>query len=89
LFINSHAPRTRKAREVVVEVENFELHFLDHNSFIDTTVIQRIPAEDILAAWSDERRRKGTIPPSLQRRIQAAAQSHRVLTADELAAILD
>jgi hypothetical protein len=89
LFINSEPPRTKKAREVVVEVQNFELHFLNHKSFVDTTTIQRIPAEDILKAWPDESRRKGIIPSSLQRRIKAAAQSHGVLTADELSAILN
>jgi hypothetical protein len=46
----SLAPRTSKAREVAVEVENFELHFIDHSSFIDTTVIQGIPTNDILMA---------------------------------------
>jgi hypothetical protein len=88
LFINSKPPRTARARAVAIEVENFELHFLDHGSFIDTTVVHRLPAEDILMAWSDEHRRKGNIPPSLRQRIQAAAQSHGVLTADELDAIL-
>ena len=88
LFINSKPPRTAKARAVVVEIQNFELHFLGHSSFIDTTVIQRVPIEDILIAWSEEHRRKGIIPPSLQRCIQTAAQSHGALTADELDAIL-
>ncbi|MGH6842465.1 MAG: hypothetical protein ACREDV_10310 [Methylocella sp.] len=72
----------------MVQIENYELPFLHHRSFIDTTALQRIPAEEALMAWSDEDRRKGSIPPSLQKRIQIAAQSHGALTADELAAIL-
>jgi hypothetical protein len=103
LFINSRPPYTRKARaaavrinefevrahEAAVRINNFELHFLDHESFVDTTVLQRIPAEDILKAWADDSRRKGSIPPSLRRRIKDAAQPHGVLPPEELSAILN
>lgn len=88
LFINSKPPFARKAKEVAVELSNFELHFLDHASYVDTTSLQRMDACAITTAWGDENRRKGFLPPSVQRKIKAAAQAHGVLSADELDAIL-
>ncbi|WP_372423996.1 hypothetical protein [Salinarimonas chemoclinalis] len=90
LFINSDPPFSRKAKQVVLGVASFQLPFLVRDSYIDTTILQKtlVPA-DLEQAWNDPARDKGFVPPSLRLQIKAAAQSHNVLTADELSAILN
>jgi hypothetical protein len=74
--------------QVVVEIANFELHCIQHNSFVDTTVIQAIPAAHVAAAVASEEGRRGALPLSLRKRICDAVQSHGVLPPDQSAAVI-
>jgi hypothetical protein len=88
-FINSELPYSRKAREVAVSISNFELHCIKHESFVDTTALAKLALDEFVKAASSEDGRRGSIPPSLRKRICEAAESHNVLNAEELQAVLD
>jgi hypothetical protein len=88
-FINSDRPYSRKAREVVLEVTSFELHCIQHDSFIDTTVLQKLPPEAVTAAVATENGRRGAVPPFLRRRIVETVDGHKVLPPDELEAVMN
>lgn len=87
LFINSDAPASRKARDFAVCVAQHELPILRHESFIDTTSIERLHPDEVAAALAEPQRHRGPVSPTLRRRIKEAAASHGALNADELAAI--
>jgi hypothetical protein len=87
-FINSDPPYSRRAREFVVEIANFELHFLRRDSFVDTTVIQVMPEGDIISAASKEDGRRGFLLPSLRKRICEAVEAHGVLPPDQYATVI-
>lgn len=89
LFINSEPPYSRRAKAVVVTIENFELHCIDHRSYVDTTVVQEIPSEEILKAIALEEGRRGALPPFLRRRVIEAVGLHDVLSQDEIEAIVN
>jgi len=88
-FINSDPPYGRKARQVAVHISNFELQCITHDSYVDTTWLAPIPAEEVGKAMASEEHRRGSVPPFLRTRICEAAQSHNVLTADQRAAVLE
>jgi hypothetical protein len=88
-FINSDPPYGRRARQVAVHISNFELQCITHDSYVNTTWLPSIAAEDVGNARASERHRRGSVPPSLRARICEAAKSHNVLTADQLAAVLE
>lgn len=88
-FVNSEPPQFRKARELAVSITNFEAHFLSHTSFVDTTNLLTIRSTLVSGALLDEERHHGSIAPSLRQRIRDAAQSHNVLTSDDLALVVD
>lgn len=84
-FINSDPPRARKARGFAVAIQNFELTCISHESFVDTTTIEKLIEKDVSAALSEPNRNKGFLSPTLRERICQAAHSHGVLSQDELA----
>jgi hypothetical protein len=88
-LINSAPPYTRRARDVVVVIDNFELHCIQHTSYVDTTTLVCIPAEQIIGAIAVEEGRRGALPPFLRQRICEAVDTHGVLTPDEIAAVLN
>jgi len=73
---------------VAVSIENFEAHFLNHTSYVDTTTLLQIENALVAGAWAQEDRRCGKIAPFLQERIKEGAQSHNVLEEDDLALVL-
>ncbi|MGR9406265.1 hypothetical protein ACU8MI_06900 [Rhizobium leguminosarum] len=87
-FINSDPPQFRKARQVVISIESYEAHFLNHTSYVDTTNLLTIEPALAQGAWAQEDRRCGSIAPFLQDRIKEGANSHNVLHADDLALVL-
>lgn len=88
LYINSKAPAFRKARDVAVEIENFEAAFLQHNSFVDTTSHETLTEEEISGACADAERLHGFLIKAVQDRIKAMVASHEVLAPGPRAAIL-
>ena len=78
----------RKARDIAVSITNFEAHFLNHTSYVDTTRLLAIDAALVNGALAHEDRLHGSIAPFLQSRIKLAAQSHDVLTDDDLALVV-
>ncbi len=87
-YINSDAPQYRRAREVAIEVSNFEISCLTHTSYIDTTyVVTDLPEKQLSEAIRDPKRRHGSISPSLRRRIVATAAAHGVLSPEHAAAL--
>lgn len=89
-FVNTDPPYTRLARKLVLPVPSFQLHFLTHDSFIDTTSVQKqLDASSLAAAWANPARYKGMIPPSLINTIKQYASSHNVLSPEELDAVLN
>ena len=88
-FINSEPPQFRKARDLAVSISNFETHFLNHTSYVDTTTLLTIDAGLVNGAWAQEDRRHGSIAPFLRTRIQEGAQAHSVLEDNDLALVLD
>jgi hypothetical protein len=88
-FINSSPPYARRAREVAITVAVHEAPFLTHQSYIDTTSIERLHADEVTAALAEADRRKGRISPTLVNRIKATVQGHGALNADEMSAVLN
>lgn len=88
-FINSDPPQFRKTRDLAVSITNFEAYFLNHTSYVDTTNLLTIRTALVNGALSDEERHHGSIAPFLRERIREAAQSHNVLTADDLAIVIN
>ena len=90
LFINGDPPAGRRAKELALEVNNFEVNRFPHDSFIDTTSIQELPDDGrVEKALNDEKHLFGFISPSLRNRIIEAVRAHNVLKDDERNAILD
>jgi hypothetical protein len=87
-FINSDPPFSRKARGFVVEISSFELHCIQRDSFVDTTVMQEISASLVGTASASESGRRGSLPPSLRKRICEAVEAHGVLPPDQYAAVM-
>lgn len=88
LFINSGPPFSRRAKAVVVVVENFELHCIQHTSYVDTTFVQQLPGEAVAIAIANADNRRGSLPPFLRQRIVDAVGLHNVLSQDEIDAII-
>lgn len=89
LYFNSDPPLFRKARELAVSVENFEVGCLVKTSYIDTTsIVDDLPEKELLEAVNDQTRRAGSVPPFVRERIKEAVESHGVLTDEQRAAIL-
>jgi hypothetical protein len=88
LFINSDPPFSRRAKAVVVVVENFELHCIKHTSYVDTTFVQQLPGADVAVAIATEAGRRGALPPFLRKRVIEAVGLHNVLSQDEIDAIV-
>ena len=89
LYSNSEPPHFRKAREIAVSVESFEVNCLTKRSFIDTTfVVDDLPEVELAKALADQARCHGSIPPFIRDRVQAAVRAHKVLTDEQRAAIL-
>jgi hypothetical protein len=72
----------------VLEVDNFQLHCIDHTSYIDTTIIQMLPAEAVLKAVSTIEGRRGALPPSLRKVIKEAVEAHNALPPDQTTAVV-
>lgn len=87
-FINSEPPQFRRAREAAVEIQNFELLFLRHLSFVDTTSLAAFSADEVETALADSKRQHGPLPPMLRERIKAAMDLHAALTQEERAAVV-
>jgi hypothetical protein len=89
LYFNSDLPRFRKAREVAVSVENYEVNCLRRTSYIDTTsIVDDLPEDHLMNAINDPNRRHGALPPSIIRRLQDAVRSHGVLDQEKMDCIL-
>lgn len=89
LYFNSEPPAFRKAREVVVTVENHEVLCLSHTSYVDTTsIIDDVPEEALQLAIATPARMHGSIAPFVVTRIKQHVQWHAALTEDQRAAIL-
>ena len=89
-YINSEPPKYRKAREYAVEIDRFQAHFLNRTSYVDTTALVLGFADGRIAqALEEDRRHYGPLMPALCGTIQNMTQRHSVLTADELAAVLE
>jgi len=90
LFINGDPPAGRKAWELALEVNNFEISRLSYNSFIDTTLVQSLPNDGrVETALNDKKHFCGHIAPSLRKRIVEAVRAHNVLNEQERAAIIE
>jgi hypothetical protein len=74
---------------VALTVAVHELPILSHQSYIDTTSIERLHADEVAAALADPNRHKGRISPTLVKRIKTAVQMHGALNADERSAVLN
>jgi hypothetical protein len=79
MFINSEPPKFRKARDLAVEIANFEVHFLNHTSYIDTTRLMQFDPAVVDAAWADQGRQMGRIAPAIRARICAGVLAHEVM----------
>jgi hypothetical protein len=89
-YINSNPPKFRKAREVAVQVENYEALFLHHTSYIDvSSIISDLPEQELLAALADEKRCHGALSPSLIGTIIPNVQLSASLTESEKFIILN
>jgi hypothetical protein len=62
---------------------------LTHESYIDTTTIERLHIDEVTAALVDPDRHKGRISPTLVNRIKATIQGHGALNPDEMSAVLN
>lgn len=88
-YINSDPPEFRRAREVAIAIDNFEVTCLHHKSYIDTTwMVTDLPQKELDEALGDQRRQYGLISPTLQRRIITTVQAHGVLDPDYAAAVI-
>lgn len=79
MFINSEPPMFRKARDLAVELSNFEVHFLVRTSYVDTTTLMSFDKDVVDSAWADEGRRMGKLAPSVIKRIQNGVLAHEVM----------
>ena len=79
MFVNSDKPMFRKARDLAVEIANFELHFLKRTSYVDTTKLMEFDAAVVALAWSDQSRRLGTVAPAIRARLCAGVLAHNVM----------
>jgi hypothetical protein len=90
LYVNSNPPAGKKARQVVLEVDNFEAGFLHKTSYIDTTRLEPINTDErVVEALKDKNRRLGHISPSLKGRIVDAVRDHGALAAAYEELLLD
>jgi hypothetical protein len=74
---------------VALTVVVHEMRGLTHESYVDTTTIERLHVEEVTAALAEPDRHKGRISPTLVNRIKATVQGHGVLNADEMSAVLN
>lgn len=88
-FINSRPPQGRKARGLSVAIDSFEAVFLQHTSYVDTTMLQHIDTEIIAEALADGGRHHGPLTPSLRRKIIAAVNGHDVMAPDERQKVIE
>jgi len=79
-YINSEPPRFRRAREVAITVENYQIGCITHTSYIDTTIIiDDLPQRQLEEALADEGRHYGSVSPTLRKAIIETVRSHGVL----------
>lgn len=83
MFINSDPPMFRKARDLAIEMSNFEVHFLARTSYVDTTKLMSFDRATVERAWAEERRRMGKLAPSIIKRIQNGVLAHEVMPNDQ------
>lgn len=87
-FVNTQPPTSRKAREYVIALHVSQAQFLSHDSHIDTTVIQQFGLSDIQAALTEEKRKLGSISPTLRVKIMETVKAHGALSPEELEAVI-
>jgi len=80
MFINSEPPAFRKAKVLAVEISNFEAHFLQHTSYVDTTKLLDLAPEIVAEALTDADRLTGSLAPAIRQRIIDGALAHDVLS---------
>jgi hypothetical protein len=83
-FINSEPPRARKAREIAVTIANFECHGLyKADSYVDTTDVRVMPADEWDAAVAKPDKNKGQLLSAVKTRCQGAIKGHGQLTSEQ------
>jgi hypothetical protein len=89
-FINSDPPIPKKARDVVLKIEKYLLPFLSHDSFVDTTVLQKsLPRDELTRSWGDKKRYMGVLSPQLQIKLKKTAAAHGVLSPPDLLVVTE
>lgn len=89
MWFNSEPPQFRKARQIAVQVSNFEAMFLTHTSYLDTTKLVCL-SDDVLApALADPKRAAGSLPRSIRDRIVVMVESHDVMPDDQRKAVTE
>ncbi|MDC7676846.1 hypothetical protein [Asticcacaulis machinosus] len=88
-FINSDPPAFRKAKNLAVEIGNFEAHFLSHTSYIDTTTFEELSEVSVNSAIKDPDRNMGLLIKSVQKKIKDMVSSHHVLPPEPREIVLD
>lgn len=80
----------KKAREVALEVDNFQISCITKTSYIDTTqVVDDLPEVELAAAKNDPNRHHGSISPTLRKTIIATVLAHGALTPDMQEAVVN
>jgi len=90
LYINSAPPVARKARELAVRVESYEIHFLIKASYIDTvSFIDDVPEDHIEVALKQKERCLGALPPFVVQRIKREVLSNKSLNDEKKRAVFN
>ena len=89
LFVNSSPAASRKARQFDVVLNNFQLAFLDHESYLPTAAIKTFYDDRVVEALKDPRNLLGPIPPSLKKQVLQLIANNPVLKDGEREMILD
>lgn len=72
-FINS---KPRHEADAQVRIEPYQLAFLDHPSWVDTSKIVTFLSDELVPAKRDRRRHKGPLSPMLRQRIKRVVRGH-------------
>ena len=83
MFVNSQPPQFRRSRQYCVELASHEAHFINHTSYIDTTLLVCFDAAVIEQALADAERLTGRIAPAIRERIVLAALEHEALPTNQ------
>lgn len=87
-FINSKPSPGKIAYRYDVVVQNFELNFLSHESYIDTSSIKHFSDERVTLAIQHGTNLKGPMPPFLVKRVIETVQANPSLTQAEKSMVL-